>query len=541
MSQTSPSPRRRKTPLWLTGLVILVGLAVVAFAGWQVFKPKAPKDPYRTAEVQRGDVTKSVSASGSLQALVTVQVGSQISGQIIKVLVDFNDQVTKGQTMAILDPQTYISRVNQGKADVASRQANANQARAQAEVARANYNRTRMLYDKGIVAKAQLDADEATWKAAAAGAAAAQSTIASGQAALVSQQADLGRTTIVAPISGVVVDRQIEPGQTVAASLQAPVLFQIAQDLSKLEVKISVDEADIGQVKEGQVVKFTVDAFPDDTFRGVVTQVRKQPETSANVVAYVVIAQADNPGGKLLPGMTANADIVIDERKGVLRVPAAALRWTPPDARAQSAQGRGGPPGMGGPAMGPGGPGAGGGRRQGGGGMGGGGMGGGGMGGPGGGGMAGRMVEELDLDGGQKAKAEVIFADMRTKMQALPDTDDREARREARQKVMAEAFARLEPLLKPDQKSKLVALRARLAAMGGGRSRGGMTPGVVWVLKDGKPSPIQVMVGATDGSFTEIRGDIAPGTAVITGGGPKPKVKAASPMSGPGGGARVRM
>ena len=529
MSPTATPPRRRKTPIWVTSLIVLVGLAVLAFAGWQIFKPRAPKDPYRTEEVRTGDVTKSVSASGSLQALVTVQVGSQISGQIIKVLVDFNDQVTKGQTMAILDPQTYVSRVNQGKADVASKQANANQARAQAEVARANYNRTKALYDKGIVAKAQLDADEAVWKAATAGAAAAQSTITSSQAALVSQQADLGRTTIVAPISGVVVDRQIEPGQTVAASLQAPVLFQIAQDLSKLEVKISVDEADIGQVKEGQVVKFTVDAFPDDTFRGVVTQVRKQPETSANVVAYIVIAQADNPGGKLLPGMTANADIVIDERRGVLKVPAAALRWTPPDARAQPTQprgGPGGPPGMGGPPMGGGGGGFGGGRRE------------GGAGGPGGG-MAGRMVEELGLDSGQKAKAEAIFADMRAKMQNLPD--GRDARREGRQKAMAEAFAKLEPILKPDQKTKLVTLQARMAAMGGGRARGGLTPGVVWVLKDGKPSPVSVMVGATDGSFTEIHGDIATGTAVITGGGPKPKVKAASPMSGPGGGARVRM
>lgn len=520
------SPRRKsKFPIVPVACGV-AALLVLGVGGFMIFKPKADKDPYRTEQVARGNITKSVSASGSLEALVTVQVGSQISGQITKVLVDFNDQVRKGQVMAILDPQTYVSRATQGRAEVAASQASVAQLEAQAEVARANYNRTKTLYDKGIAAKAALDSDLAVWKAAQANVAAGKARVTQSRAALGATEIDLGRTTIVAPIDGIVVDRQIEPGQTVAASLSAPVLFQIAQDLSKLQVKISVDEADIGQVREGQTVKFTVDAFPDDNFTGVVTQVRKQPETSANVVAYIVIAEADNPGGKLLPGMTANADIVLEERNNVLRVPAAALRWTPPDQDASTQQrggGFGGPPG-GGP------PGAGGGRGQG--------------GGQGGANRLNRIAEELDLDDGQKAKAETIFAEARQKaMAAAAGASDPQARRKAMREAMEEAYAKLEPILKPAQKDKLVALRARAAQGGGGRGRGGMSAGVVWILKDGKPSPVQVLVGATDGSYTEIvdrSGVIKEGVSVITGGGPKAKVKARNPMTG-GGRVRVRM
>jgi HlyD family secretion protein len=527
MSLNAASSRRKAKFPWQIVAWIVAAVVVLGGGGYWLLKPKAPKEPYRTEQVASGDITKSVSASGTLQALVTVQVGSQISGQITKVLVDFNDQVSKGQVMAILDPQTYVSRLNAGRADIAASQATVGQLQAQAEVARANYNRTKTLYDKGIAAKAALDTDLAAWKAAQANVVAGEAKVTSSRAALSSTEIDLGRTTIVAPISGVVVDRQIEPGQTVAASLSAPILFQIAQDLNRLEVKISVDEADIGQVQEGQTVKFTVDAFPDDNFTGVVTQVRKQPETSANVVAYTVIAEAENPGGKLLPGMTANADIVLEQRRNVLRMPAAALRWSPPDTKAQTPQRAGmGPPGMGPPG--------GGGQRQGGGGQGGGGR------------MMTRMVEDLDLDAGQKAKAEAIFAEARQKgAAAMAGASDPQAGRKAMRETMVAAMAKLEPILKPAQKEKLIALRARMAQDGqgrGGQGRGGMTSGVVYILKDGKPTPVAVMVGATDGSFTQVvdrTGVIKPGVEVITGGGPKAKLKAASPLGG--GGVRVRM
>lgn len=506
---------------WVAAAAVVLG-----GGGYWLFKPKEAKDPYRLEEVSTGDISRTVSASGVLQALVTVQVGSQISGQITDVLVDFNDPVRRGQVMAVLDRQTYISRQTQGRAEVAASQASLAQLQAQAEVAQANYNRTKSLFDKGIVAQAALDTDMAAWKVAQANVAAGRARLNQTRAALASTEVDLGRTTIIAPIDGIVVDRQIEPGQTVAASLSAPILFQIAQDLSKLEVKISVDEADIGQVQEGQTVRFTVDAFPDDNFTGVVTQVRKQPETSANVVAYTVIAQADNPGGRLLPGMTANADILLEQRRGVMRVPAAAVRWSPPDTTGQRRASTfpGAAPGAA----------AGGQRRQ----QGGGGQGAGGQGGgQGGGRMVARIIEALELDAGQTKKAEAIFEEARKKVQNASG----ENRRTAMRAAMEEAFTKLDAILKPEQKTRLAAMRARMG-QGGGQRRGAMAQGTVWILVDGKPQPVSVQVGATDGSFVEIvdpSGKLKPGSQVIVGGGPKaPAQVRGGPM---GGGPRVRM
>src|SRR3990167_451002 len=311
----SPSPVRSAKRLPRAAWIALAVVALLAavLAGWQVMRPKAPKDPYRTAAVETGAITRSVSASGTVEALVTVDVGSQISGQITRVMADFNDEVKRGQVLAVLDPQTYESRVQQGQADVVAGQAALRQAQAGLASAQADYNRKKTLVSQGIYAPSTLDVSQAAFRQAQASVAGARARILQGQAALRSQRVDLGRTTIVAPIDGVIVDRQIEPGQTVAASLQAPILFRIAQDLSKVEVKISVDEADIGQVQEGQTVKFTVDAFPDENFTSILTQVRKQPVTEQNVVAYIVMAEADNPRGNLLPGMTANADIVIQQ------------------------------------------------------------------------------------------------------------------------------------------------------------------------------------------------------------------------------------
>ncbi|MEO8114834.1 MAG: efflux RND transporter periplasmic adaptor subunit, partial [Phenylobacterium sp.] len=394
MSPTSSTRRRLRLPKPLLVVLGVLALALVVAAAWQM-RPKAAKEPYRTAAVEQGAITKSVSASGALQALITVDVGSQISGQITRVLVDFNDQVRQGQTMAVLDPQTYQTRVAQGQADVAAGVAALHQAEAQAANAKADFDRKKTLVAQGVYSPAVLDQVTAANRNAAAAVVAAGAHVAQSQAALRSQQVDLGRTTIVAPIDGVVVDRKIQPGQTVAASLQAPVLFTLAQDLSKVQVKISVDEADIGQVQEGQRVRFTVDAYPDDTFEGVVTQVRKQPTTDQNVVAYTVIAEADNPQGKLLPGMTANSDIIIETKANVLKVPAQALRWTPPSETA-SRPGAGGPPGLGGPTFV--GPGGGGGRQA---------------GGQGGqrGAMGARLVEQLDLNPAQRKHWEALQAD----------------------------------------------------------------------------------------------------------------------------------
>jgi HlyD family secretion protein len=518
----SPSSTIRRKARLSRPLIVVLGVVALLVAGMVAcqMRPKAVKDPYRTAAVERGSITKSVSASGSLQALVTVDVGSQISGQITKILVDFNDHVKKGQVMAILDPQTYQTRVAQGQADVQAGVAGVAQAEAQVVNAKADYERKKVLVAQGIYSPSVLDLATATYKNAEAAVVSARAKVAQSRAALNSQKVDLGRTTIVAPIDGVVVDRKVEPGNTVAASLQAPVLFTIAQDLSKVEVKISVDEADVGQVQEGQKVRFTVDAYPDDTFEGVVTQVRKQPTTEQNVVAYTVIAEADNPQTKLLPGMTANADIVIETRANVIKVPAAALRWSPPSENNARTPAVAGPPGFGGPQFGGGRPGGGG----------------GGGGGPRNGGMS-RVAEQLDLDAGQKTAWDAIQADQRPKMMAAfaAAGGDRKQAADAVRQIREESFAKLEPLLKPEQKTKLAALRASMA-QGRGRA-GGMTGGVVYVLRDGKPSPVPVRVGATDGTNTQIVGPLKPGDQVITGGGPKGKPKVGgSPFGGGGGG-----
>ncbi|MBL8769912.1 MAG: efflux RND transporter periplasmic adaptor subunit [Phenylobacterium sp.] len=529
----TPSKRRRfRLPkaAWIAlGVIVLVVAALVAFQ----MRPKAPKDPYRFATVEQGDLTRSVSASGSLQALITVDVGSQISGQVTRVLADFNDEVRAGQTLAVIDPQTFQSRVAQSRADIAAGEAGVRQAEATLANAQADYNRKKELVDKGIYSPSTLDQATAAMRVAQAQVAAARARVQQSRATLRSQQVDLGRTTISAPIDGVVVDRKVEPGQTVAASLQAPVLFTIAQDLSKVEVRISVDEADVGQVQEGQMVRFTVDAFPDDTFEGIVTQVRKQPTTEQNVVAYTVIAEADNPQRKLLPGMTANADIVIETKRNVVKVPAAALRWTPP---AENAGGRGGgAPGAPGGGMVVGGPGFGGGPQR----------GGGARQGQGGqrGGPGGRIVEQLDLDARQRKAWEDIQAEMRPKRQAAmaAAAGDRRAAMTAMRQVTQESLAELTPQLRPDQRTKLAALLETLAE-GRGRAAG-MRGGTVYVLRDGKPTPIPVRVGATDGTATEIVSrQLKPGDQVIVGGGPKPPARLGPPGGGGGGGGvRVKM
>jgi HlyD family secretion protein len=507
------------------GLVIIAMVLAAVFA-CQVFKPGPKADPYRLAAVEQGDVTKTVSASGTVQALVTVQVGSQLSGLVTQVLVDFNTKVTKGQVLAIIDAKTYASRVDQARADLLAVSAGLNQQRAalmqaeaQRQVDQAAFNRTKTLSDQGFASGQALDQAKAAIRRSDAGVSLANAQIKAqaarvnqSQAALNANLYDLGRTKVVSPIDGVVVDRQIDPGQTVAASFQAPVLFRIAQDLSKLQVKIMVDEADIGEIQQGQAVRFVVDSYPDQTFTGHVTQVRKQPETQQNVVAYAVIAEAENTGDKLLPGMTANADVVIEERKNVLRVPASALRFKPADMQAAPVVSGGGGGGGGGS----------------------GGMGGG-MGGPppatnrarsagangsGAGGGA-RILDQLNLTNAQKAKAKPIMDAMATRSAAAGDD------RAARAKIRDQAYAALEPLLQPDQKARLIVLRAQFAS----RRPGAKQAGVVWLLKDKKPWPVVVRVGASDGSVTEIEGALTPGDQVIIGGGPKPLPKLRTPFS----------
>jgi HlyD family secretion protein len=493
--------RRSRGGLWI-GLALV---AVAAVAVWFFFlRGGGDVDPYRTEAVRRGEITRSVSASGTLEALVTVEVGSQISGQVTQVMVDYNDRVRRGQVMAVLDPQNQRSSVEQSQAAIASARAGVAQAEAQVALAQAEYDRQKFLFDRQIVAQASLDTAQASLRTARANVQSANAQVRQQEAQLRANQATLGRTSITAPIDGIVIDRQIEPGQTVASGLNVAVLFTLAQDLSRVQALVRVDEADIGQVRVGQPVRFTVDAFSEDNFTGEVTQIRVLPTAESNVVAYTVVVEADNPGERLLPGMTANAEIILEQKRNVLRVPNAALRFTPADVEAeQQAQAGGGSP-FGGAAAGGQGQ-----RRPG--------------GTPGRGNMVATIMEELDLDAAQRARVQPILdraqqtARASARAQGGGGQGGGQRRRGANPAMAAAfnaAFDEIKPLLRPDQQVKLETLRGRFAG-GGGR-------GTVWVLRDGEPVQVSVRTGATDGSYTEILGgELKEGDQVITGGGPR--------------------
>jgi HlyD family secretion protein len=331
----------KRHPIWSAILAIFSGLVL-----WSLLSPKSAEYEYVTEAVERGDVVRSVSASGKLRALNTIKVGAEVSGQITQVFVDFNSHVTKGEVLAVIDPTRVNAQVNQVEAQVSVAQANLQQ--AQANVARAQtdlilqereYNRRNALAEKGFVSRAALDIAAGQLNAARNAVRVSQTQVSSNtaqirQAAaqLSSAQLDRSRTKIIAPSSGVIINKLVEPGTTVAASFQTPNLFEIAADTTKMQVEASVDEADIGQVQEGQNVNFTVDSYPDIIFNAKVRQVRKAPVETQNVVSYLVIIDVENLDGKLLPGMTANIEIITDLRKNVTRVPSLALRFRPRDA-----------------------------------------------------------------------------------------------------------------------------------------------------------------------------------------------------------------
>ncbi len=272
---------------------------------------------YETVTASRGDLVEHVTASGTLSAVVSVDVGCRVSGQVSALYVDFNSPVKKGELIAEIDPTVYQAQLRQTEGELAS-------ARADVTLKRQNLERKKTLVP--LKAASQLDLDQATAELSQA-----EATVIIREAAVESAKANLGYCKITAPVDGIVISRAVDLGQTVNAAMNTPVLFTIAQDIAQMTIKADVSEADIGQVKNGQSVDFTVDAFPDDVFRGAVTQVRKSPTTTQNVVTYQVIISVANPGEKLFPGMTADVSILVAERKNVLKVPNTALRFTPPD------------------------------------------------------------------------------------------------------------------------------------------------------------------------------------------------------------------
>jgi HlyD family secretion protein len=323
-------------------IVIISGiLIVIAIAGFILFRGNGNEPKFRFDKVVRGDIEMAVTATGTVNPVTTVLVGTQVSGTIKNIYVDFNSPVKKGQLIAQIDPALFQAQVDQAKANLFSAKANLEKAEATLVDAKRTMDRNKELLSKNLIAQSDLDTAETNYETANASVSAAKSQVAQAEAALNLAETNLRYTKIVSPVDGIVVSRNVDVGQTVAASFQTPTLFTIAQDLTKMQIDTSVDEADIGKIKVGQDVEFTVDAYPDITFKGKVWQVRNAPITVQNVVTYDVVIQVDNPELKLKPGMTANVSIIVSTKKDVLKIPNAALRFKPAEKSKTAAQQKG--------------------------------------------------------------------------------------------------------------------------------------------------------------------------------------------------------
>jgi HlyD family secretion protein len=510
-----------KGPVIRRAIGVVVVVAIVAGLWSWLGRKSGPLVTYETATVDKGVVEKAVSSTGSVAALITVEVGSQISGQVAELHADFNTQVKKGDLLAVIDPQTYKSRVLSAEADVAVARANvgtqeANLRKAQTSLDQADrdYKRQQALAEQKLVSTSAVETALKTLELARGDLDVSRAQLTNAQAAIRTKQAaldqariDLSRTQIRSPIDGVVIKRAIDRGQTVAASLQAPVLFQIAEDLSRIQIETKVDEADIGSIKPDNVATFTVDAFPDQNFQGRVAQVRLAATTVQNVVTYSVMVQAPNPRQVLLPGMTANVRIVTDRRENVLRVPNDAARFQPAGASGPRAGGGAAPvAGLGGP------PGGGGGQ------------------GGGFGGQNAQLTEELGLTKEQQAKLDKgrreLFAQVRAQAQqggglaggggfpppgggGFPGGGPNDQQGQA----MRARFENLmRSVLNEEQMKKWQAQRSARGGAGGVRVR----PGTLYTLDGKEPKVHQVRVGLADDRYTELaNGDLKEGDAVI--------------------------
>ena len=483
----------------IVAIVVVLALVLGALWYWNRHKAAAEESGWRTTAVERGDIRVAISATGTLSAISTVTVGSQISGQVTAVLADFNDKVHKGQVIARIDPSTYEAQIVQGNAQVASAQASLHQAQATLRNAQLAYQRNADLVGQQLVAQSDVDVARAARDQAQAQVNAAQAQIRQQTASTQATRLNLERTVIRSPVDGVVLTRSIEPGQTVAANFSAPELFTIAEDLGKMQIVLAVDESDIGQVKAGQKVSFTADAFPDRQFEGRVEQVRLSATTTSNVVTYPVVVTVDNGDGTLLPGLTVNAEIEVSKRDNVLKVSNAALRYKPADdasAPAPQATARSGSGGMSDDLA--------------------------------------RVATGLKLDASQQAAFDTGIASIRQRQaarQAAPqagggsslfgggrggprpggDSGGGDMQAQIRQRVldrMTQQFAAFRATLDPAQQQHWDAQVKDLV---------GARRAPLYKLVDGKPQTVMVRIGASDGTSTEISGDIKAGDQVITG------------------------
>jgi HlyD family secretion protein len=525
---------------------LLFALAVLflgtsATVGYLYINGRQPPPRYLTARVERGRLTTTVNATGIVNAVITVQVGSQVSGNIQKLFVDFNSPVAENQIIAQIDPASFETRVNQARATLASAQAGVQVAQATVqntkaaiETAKANMDsakatveksnvtlvdarrtldRNKTLLGQSLIAQSDLDTSQTAYDGAVSqlrlseaqyGAAVGQFKSATAQARLAEAQSaaalaqveqakaslqaatlDLEHTTIRSPVKGIVVSRNVDVGQTVAASLQAPILFLIAQDLTQMQVDTNVSEADIGRISVGQSATFTVDAYPNNPFRGTVVQVRNAPITVQNVVTYDAVVQVANPDMQLKPGMTANVSFLIAERSDALKVPNAALRFQPNGASSETGPQDGQEPRSRD-------------RTQ---------------------AMQQRLTQALSLTNEQQARLAEILQHTRQQMGRLRDQEasDEERRGQARA-IQTQTRAQIRNMLTDSQRQQYEEVlknsdRQRPAGAGQGR------PGRVWTRNaDGKPEPVALTLGIADDSFTEVlSGELRAEQEVITG------------------------
>jgi HlyD family secretion protein len=521
-------------------LVLGIVAAVAAVGIWVYFQAgTSPKEySFRTAKIEKGPIIRKVSSTGTLSAVTTVQVGSQVSGTILELNADFNSEVDEGQIIARIDSDQFEAKVQQAEADLGIALANleirrAGVRRARAELANArsalvsakantvnarvalrdskrDLDRKSSLFKSGAVSKSQFEDAEADHDKAIAQLNAVVATeealtsavrskdaqtqmalaeeahslalIQHRQASLSKAKIDLGHTVIRSPLNGVVVGRSVDVGQTVAASLHTPTLFTVAQDLKKMQVDTNLDEADIGRIYVGQKAVFTVDSFPSVNFKGEVLQIRKAPQTIQNVVTYTVVVSADNPDMRLLPGMTANVEIEVAKKPDVMKTPNAALRFRPPAELIASESGRSGsagPAASGSSAAD---------RLK-------------------------RLIEVLEMDKDQEARVWEMYSEARDRIVGMMTSGaPREEIRMARDKVKRRIQDGIRAMLNPEQLEKYRRLSSSRAA-------NPIVPGEIWVLDDqGKPRKMPVRIGIDDGDYSEIvQGDVTADQEVLVG------------------------
>jgi len=475
---------RKKKHLIAIGIVILV--LAGGFLLYRLIGQGGSKQKFRLVKVERGEVDLVVTATGTINPVINVLVGSQVSGTIKALYADYNSQVKEGQVIAQIDPAIFQAQVDQAKANLLNTRANLLNAQAnlvKAEVAvvdaKRNLDRNKPLLERQVIAQATLDTVQVNYDTAVAQIEVAKAQVDSSKAqveqakaALELAETNLRYATIRSPVNGTVVSRNVDVGQTVAASLQAPTIFTIAKDLTKMQVDTNVSEADVGRITMGQDATFTVDAYPGRIFRGKVSEIRIAPIIVQNVVTYDVVILVDNKDLKLKPGMTANVSVMIAHRERVLKIPNAALRFQPQFAK------QGGLPGKGSQGS------ASAGRL-----------------------LIERLTDELSLTPDQQSKLAMV---LRSSKQEFQEISQKMKPEEARSRIRSLIRQKISGILTDEQKQKVKLL-----------SDSSQTeqakPGTVWILSpEGKPTPVSIVLGITDGTFSEVMsGDLREGAEVI--------------------------